>query len=47
MRSPHAKNVCGFDVLDEITGETWRWGQHNYVRLDPFAEPAHVLAVQA
>ncbi|MDQ4051884.1 MAG: alpha-1,4-glucan--maltose-1-phosphate maltosyltransferase [Actinomycetota bacterium] len=35
-----------FDVLDEITGETWRWGQHNYVRLDPFHEPAHVLAVQ-
>ena len=35
-----------FDVLDEITGETWRWGQHNYVRLDPHAEPAHVLAVQ-
>jgi starch synthase (maltosyl-transferring) len=36
-----------FDVLDEITGETWRWGQHNYVRLDPFTEPAHVLAVQS
>ena len=35
-----------FDVHDEITGETWRWSQHNYVRLDPFTEPAHVLAVQ-
>ena len=36
-----------FDVRDEITGETWRWGAHNYVRLDPFVEPAHVLAVNA
>ncbi len=35
-----------FDVRDEITGETWRWGQHNYVRLDPHVEPAHVLAVR-
>ena len=35
-----------FDVHDEITGDTWRWGQHNYVRLDPFHEPAHVLAVR-
>ena len=35
-----------FDVRDEITGETWQWGQHNYVRLDPHVEPAHVLAVQ-
>jgi starch synthase (maltosyl-transferring) len=35
-----------FDVHDEITGETWHWGQHNYVRLDPFHEPAHVLAVR-
>ncbi len=34
-----------FDVRDEITGETWRWGEHSYVRLDPFHEPAHVLTV--
>ncbi len=36
-----------FDVHDEISGETWHWGQHNYVRLDPHVEPAHVLAVRA
>lgn len=35
----------GFDVRDEITGETYHWGQHNYVRLDPHHEPAHVLSV--
>jgi starch synthase (maltosyl-transferring) len=34
-----------FVVRDEITGETWRWGEHNYVRLDPAHEPAHVLTV--
>ena len=36
-----------FAVTDEITGETWRWGQHNYVHLDPRAEPAHVLRVHS
>ena len=36
----------GFDVRDEISGETYHWGQHNYVRLDPHHEPAHVLSVQ-
>jgi starch synthase (maltosyl-transferring) len=35
-----------FVVHDEITGEAWRWGEHNYVRLDPTHEPAHVLAVR-
>ena len=32
-----------FPVRDEITGDEWEWGQHNYVRLDPAVEPAHVL----
>ncbi len=32
-------------VHDEISGEEWTWGQHNYVRLDPGHEPAHVLSV--
>jgi starch synthase (maltosyl-transferring) len=35
-----------FDVHDELTGATFRWGEHNYVRLDPFVEPAHVLTVR-
>ncbi|MFC6286652.1 alpha-1,4-glucan--maltose-1-phosphate maltosyltransferase [Nocardioides sp. GCM10027113] len=33
-------------VHDEITDQTWSWGQHNYVRLDPGHEPAHVLSVR-
>jgi starch synthase (maltosyl-transferring) len=35
-----------FLVTDEITGAEWRWGEHNYVRLDPSNEPAHILAVR-
>jgi starch synthase (maltosyl-transferring) len=33
-------------VHDEITGETWTWGERSYVRLDPYVEPAHVLTVR-
>ncbi|MFJ6213083.1 maltotransferase domain-containing protein [Streptomyces sp. NPDC092296] len=33
-------------VRDELTGATYRWGQHNYVRLDPSQQPAHILTVR-
>ena len=33
-------------VHDEVSGEEWTWGQANYVRLDPFTEPAHLLTVR-
>ena len=36
-----------FVVHDEITDEDWSWGQHNYVRLDPSHEPAHILTVRS
>jgi starch synthase (maltosyl-transferring) len=36
-----------FVVHDEITGADWSWGEHNYVRLDPSDEPAHVLTVRS
>jgi starch synthase (maltosyl-transferring) len=36
-----------FVVHDEVTGEDWSWGQHNYVRLDPAYEPAHILTVRS
>jgi starch synthase (maltosyl-transferring) len=35
-----------FVVEDLITGQYWRWGETNYVRLDPSYEPAHVLAIR-
>ena len=35
-----------FDVTDLITGDTFTWGQHNFVRLDAFTEPVHILRVE-
>ena len=35
-----------FVAHDEITGADWSWSQHDYVRLDPGAEPAHVISVR-
>jgi starch synthase (maltosyl-transferring) len=35
-----------FVVHDELTGDSWTWGEHNYVRLDPHEQPAHVLTVR-
>ncbi|HEY2172892.1 MAG TPA: alpha-1,4-glucan--maltose-1-phosphate maltosyltransferase [Mycobacteriales bacterium] len=35
-----------FVVHDQVTGARYDWGQHNYVRLDPFVEPAHIFVVE-
>jgi starch synthase (maltosyl-transferring) len=34
-----------FVVSDVFTGASYTWGDANYVRLDPFVEPAHLLTV--
>ena len=34
-----------FEVEDLITGKRYEWGEHNFVRLDSFEEPAHILRV--
>ncbi|GLW06176.1 alpha-1,4-glucan:maltose-1-phosphate maltosyltransferase 2 [Microtetraspora sp. NBRC 13810] len=36
-----------FVVDDELSGESYRWRQANYVRLDPHIQPAHVFTVRA
>jgi len=36
-----------FVAHDEISGADWSWSQNNYVRLDPGAEPAHILTVRS
>jgi starch synthase (maltosyl-transferring) len=36
-----------FVVHDAVTGHDWTWGEHNYVRLDPVHEPAHILTVRS
>jgi starch synthase (maltosyl-transferring) len=34
-----------FDVKDLITDQRFTWGSDNYVRLDAFTEPVHILAI--
>jgi starch synthase (maltosyl-transferring) len=34
-----------FTVTDLVTDATFQWGPDNYVRLDAFAEPVHILHV--
>jgi starch synthase (maltosyl-transferring) len=36
---------AGFAVTDELTGASYRWGEANYVRLDPSSTPAHIFKV--
>ena len=35
-----------FRVTDELSGASYRWGQANYVRLDPATTPAHIFTVK-
>jgi starch synthase (maltosyl-transferring) len=35
-----------FEVKDIVTGARWTWGSDNYVRLDAFTEPVHILSVK-
>ena len=37
----------GFTVTDQLSGESYRWGEANYVRLDPGTSPAHIFTVAA
>jgi starch synthase (maltosyl-transferring) len=32
-------------VTDELSGESYTWGQANYVRLDPHTQSAHIFTV--
>ncbi|MGV8969685.1 MAG: alpha-1,4-glucan--maltose-1-phosphate maltosyltransferase [Microbacteriaceae bacterium] len=34
-----------YTVTELISGEKWEWGSDNYVRLDSFTEPVHILSV--
>ncbi|MEW9532676.1 alpha-1,4-glucan--maltose-1-phosphate maltosyltransferase [Microbispora sp. NPDC049125] len=35
-----------FVVDDQLSGESYRWGQANYVRLDPHVNPAHIFTLR-
>jgi starch synthase (maltosyl-transferring) len=34
-----------FGVTELLTGVDWTWGENNYVRLDAFTEPVHILSI--
>ena len=36
-----------FEVYDELSGDSYTWGEHAYVRLDPAQLPGHVFEVRA
>jgi starch synthase (maltosyl-transferring) len=33
-------------VHDEVSGETWQWGQFNFLKLEPWNHVAHILRVE-
>ncbi|MDN5856114.1 MAG: alpha-1,4-glucan--maltose-1-phosphate maltosyltransferase, partial [Actinomycetia bacterium] len=35
-----------FTAFDEVSGQAWTWSEHNFVRLDPAVEPAHIVTVR-
>ena len=35
-----------YAVQDLVTGAEWTWSDHNFVRLDAFAEPVHIVHVK-
>jgi starch synthase (maltosyl-transferring) len=39
-------SISGYEVHDLLTGARYQWGTHNYIRLDPQVEPAHILRVE-
>ena len=36
----------GMAAQDLLTGESWHWGEHVYVRLGPETEPVHIVAIR-
>ncbi|WP_405375862.1 MULTISPECIES: maltotransferase domain-containing protein [unclassified Microbacterium] len=36
-----------YEVEDLLSGARWIWNEHNFVRLDAFVEPVHILSVKA
>jgi starch synthase (maltosyl-transferring) len=36
----------GFVAHDLVTGASWHWGEHNFVRLGPDSEPVHIIHIR-
>ena len=41
----HADGATQFTVTDLLTEQVFTWGADNYVRLDAFTEPVHILRI--
>ncbi len=39
-------NQTEFSVVDLISGDEWTWSNDNFVRIDAFTHPVHILQVQ-
>lgn len=39
-------NNTEFRVVDLISGDEWTWSNDNFVRVDAFTHPVHILQVQ-
>ena len=35
-----------YEARELLTGQTWTWSDHDFVRLDAFHEPVHILHVK-
>jgi starch synthase (maltosyl-transferring) len=35
-----------FIAHDLVTGASWHWGEHNFVRLGPDGEPVHIIHIR-
>lgn len=46
VEAPHDPEAPAFAAHDLLSGATYAWGAHPYVRLDPQQQVAHVLAVR-
>jgi starch synthase (maltosyl-transferring) len=34
------------EVVDELDGQEYQWGEHNFVKLNPQERTAHIMAVK-
>jgi starch synthase (maltosyl-transferring) len=46
LPAPEPGTHLSFTATDEISGETFTWGEHPYVRLNPHGQVAHILSVE-
>ena len=46
LPAPEPGTHLSFTATDEISGETFTWGEHPYIRLNPHGQVAHIVSVE-